>query len=201
MRTAPTKLPAIPLVRALLVTGLLATGLLVTGLGCIAACSPATPEGTRRPLTDHWGKEPGSAAALVRFEGEEVFHDGEWRKDGPAVFHDPDGKAVRRGQYELGLETGRWRETYEDGATGQGEYLRGERHGPWTIYHANGPPQESGSYEHGRREGRWMWYYSTGAPRSESTWSAGEKDGKITFWRPDGTLERSETWSAGGRVD
>ena len=142
-------------------------------------------EGARRTLLDHWPAH-GGQDLRVRCAGEEVYHDGEWLKDGAFVFIDDAGRETR-GHYTLGLETGEWLERYESDSTGQGEYRAGLREGAWTYVHADGYREEEGAYVKGQRHGAWRSWYAGGQQRSEVHWVEGQKSGEVTYWDPDGT--------------
>ncbi|MCP3916393.1 MAG: hypothetical protein GY711_12620 [bacterium] len=163
-------------------------------VACSCGCSGGSSEPKRRPLIERW------PAGGLRVEGEELRKGGRWVKDGLFVFHDEGGKVVRRGGYVLGVESGMWREVYEDGATGTGEYVDGLRHGAWTILHPGGEKQEEGSYAGGLRTGAWRWYWPNGRTRSEATYVDGKKDGVVTFWGADGERQGTETWEAGEKI-
>ena len=158
-------------------------------LACAAATLAATcsgdEEGKRRVLQEHWPTH-GGQDLRIRCAGEEVYHDGEWLKDGEFVFIDDAGRETR-GHFTLGLESGEWVERYDSDSTGQGEYRAGRREGTWTYVHTDGYREEEGAYREGRRHGTWSSWFSGGQKRSEVHWVDGLKSGEVTYWDPDGT--------------
>ena len=136
-----------------------------------AACGPA--DGTRRPQTAYY--ETGTPRQL-RFEGEEVYWQGEWRKDGEAIFYDENGKVIGQGSYELGKEGGPW-VLIENGSRGEGEFKEGQRSGSWEYSFPSGKTEEEGTYMEGKRHGEWTRYYSNGVIKSITTYDKGEAQG------------------------
>lgn len=85
----------------------------------------------RTAVAGHLKPRPIASRALTFAEaesGEEVYHDGEWPKDGAFIFVDDIGRETR-GHRALGLETGEWLERYVSDSAGQGEYRVGLREG------------------------------------------------------------------------
>ena len=166
---------------------------------CLLAASCNPPEGERRPLVAyHLGPSP----APKRVEGEEVFFDGNWVKDGPVTFYDKAGNVTHRGDYALGLESGQWTEMGADGITGTGSYREGERHGRWEYRYASDQVQSEGSYDMGRRTGLWTTYYSDGSKESEKPYVGGQLEGTVKVYDPLGNLEpmASGTFRKGERI-
>lgn len=147
------------------VTWLASAALAVLAIVSLARCGPSTAEGARRPVEAKW------PSGVVRAVGEEVFHDGKWLKEGEFVFYDEDGDESDRGAYLHGRETGAWRQRYDDGSTGSGEFVDGKRHGPWTIWHKNGHKAEQGQYVEGERVGLWKRWSPADEPRSDLDYS------------------------------
>jgi len=130
------------------------------------ACGPKFPPGTTRKAEAKW------PSGVVRCVGTEVFQDGTWHKDGVFVFYDEDGDEFRRGGYTLGLESGVWEEHYEDGGTGHGSFLAGERQGTWSYMYKNGRLQQRGAYESGKRVGTWEDWSPAGERRPDLVYPA-----------------------------
>ncbi len=148
--------------------------------GAFFACSP--PDGTRRPQIAYHESGP---PPLMSYEGEEVFWEGDWRKDGEATFYDDTGHVTGQGQYDLGLETGAWI-LINNGRRGEGSFSEGQRSGPWIYSYPSGKTEESGSYVDGKRHGEWQMFYTNGAKKSTTTYEQGEKVGPVISWDKDG---------------
>lgn len=147
------------------------------------ACGP--DEGSSRELLVKWQND------LVRAQGQEVYSDGEWRKDGRLTFFYDDGKKEAEGDYELGRETGHWSHWLDDGTRAEGSYREGKRIGAWTYWHENGKKQEEGEYATGQRIGRWTWLYSSGKRREISEYSNGKVHGVRIAFKEDGSIDDS----------
>ena len=168
-------------------------------LAGLAACERHA-EGERRPIVRTWGGETG----IERVRGEEVWRDGRWVRDGGFRFFDREGRERARGSFVLGLESGPWVETYDDGGSGSGEYRAGKRSGEWTYWTEEGRVQQQGAYEDGERSGRWIEWYEDGVTlRSEVSWERGKKSGAAVYRNRDGTVnaQLSGTYREGVKVD
>jgi len=152
-------------------------------LASLQGCGP--PEGERRSIEDEWRE------GVAKCEGDEVYSDDEWVKEGAFTHYDSDGKVSAKGAYQNGVETGAWEEWHEDGTHAVGRYVDGARDGPWTYNHEGGAKQEEGRYRAGRREGEWLWWYSDGRLRSKAMYAGGKLNGLTTNYRLDGSVEEA----------
>lgn len=155
----------------------------------LSSCGPA--EGEERPLVRHWDG-PGGMESV---RGTEVYMDGEWVLNGPVKHFDREGNLRAEGEYSRGLESGFWREYYNeiDGGRGAGEYREGKRHGEWNYFHAEGSRHQRGTYKEGKREGLWTEWYVDGPLKSEIPYEYGERHGRATFRNRDGSLDNVRT--------
>lgn len=163
-----------------------AAPLLLPACGSGAA---SEPEGTRRPLVEHWPARKGEEP-VVRTRGREVVHGGRWVKDGEFVFFDERGREVARGGYRRDLENGPWVEIEEDGFVGRGSYRDGLRAGRWTYTYPDGSVHAEGAYVNGRREGQWIRRYPDGSLAAELMYRGGKLHGACTFYEKDGEVDR-----------
>jgi antitoxin component YwqK of YwqJK toxin-antitoxin module len=69
-----------------------------------------------------------------------------------------------------------------------GEYLDGEKHGPWTTYYANGNKRSEGQYDRGKKVGPWTQYWPNGN-KSEGTFREGVFTGTYRAFHENGALE------------
>lgn len=169
----------------------------LTACLALAACGPDTAEGTQRPLRVE------GRAGIVTVEGTERYTDGAWRKHGPFVFRDDRGEVIAEGHYREGLETGAWKERYEDGSIGRGAYVEGSRQGEWQTFHPDGSLQDKGTYDRGLRTGEWVSYRSDRTLLRVATYREGRMNGPVTVYGPDGrtpVFEESGVYEDGERV-
>ncbi len=67
-----------------------------------------------------------------------------------------------------------------------GEYVDGEKEGPWVSYFANGNKMSEGRYHKGRKEGLWILYHPNGQKKSEATFVNGHYSGLYTSYYENG---------------
>lgn len=70
-----------------------------------------------------------------------------------------------------------------------GEYVNGEKHGPWVSYYANGNKMSEGVYHAGKKEGRWIQYWPNGNKKSKATFVDGKYTGLYTCWYENGNKQ------------
>ena len=70
-----------------------------------------------------------------------------------------------------------------------GEYVDGEKEGPWVSYFANGNKQSEGEYRGGRKEGRWVQYWPNGNTKSEATFVNGKNTGLYVCYHENGVKQ------------
>ncbi|MEZ6004601.1 MAG: hypothetical protein R3F17_05525 [Planctomycetota bacterium] len=157
------------------------TALVAVALACLFGCKP--DEGSRRP---HKAFHDGGDPPMVRYEGEEVFWQGEWLADGPVTYFDRTGRVTGKGQFKLGKEEGPWSLLEEGGYLAEGEFKEGKREGQWMYRYSSGKIQEEGSYTAGKRVGEWRTYYSNGNLRSVTQYVDGEAQPGAETYDADG---------------
>jgi antitoxin component YwqK of YwqJK toxin-antitoxin module len=105
-----------------------------------------------------------------------------------------------------------------------GQYVDGEKDGPWMQWYPDGALSQEevwnrgvaemrGSYRHGQQHGTWTWRYASGRKKAVSTYGDGRKQGRETGWDDsgevtyDGRYDRDkrvgrwiESWDGGHRA-
>ncbi len=112
----------------------------------------------------------------------------------------------------------------EDGAALHGRYVKGRRHGLWTLYKPDGGTLERGSWKDGKRVGVWQgWHpngkerfrviygvegrlngpatygHKTGARKAEGMYRGGDKTGIWRTWHANGKRESQGNYKRGHR--
>ena len=67
-----------------------------------------------------------------------------------------------------------------------GDYVDGEKDGPWISYSANGNVASEGSYVQGQKHGFWTLYWPNGNKKSEATFHYGKNTGLYTAYHENG---------------
>ena len=102
-----------------------------------------------------------------------------------------DDGALAPGEGELDAEWrrhGPWRETDPHVGTIAGDYVHGERQGPWTHFFADGRVRSKMTYERGELAGPTTWYRATGGLLQCGALLDGEEHGCWTRWDAAGRL-------------
>ena len=70
-----------------------------------------------------------------------------------------------------------------------GEYVEGEKDGPWVSYYANGNKMSEGTYRGGKKHGIWIQYWPNGNKKSEGTFVDGKYTGLYTCYYRNGNRQ------------
>lgn len=85
-------------------------------------------------------------------------------RDGMHVDYYPNGQIKLQGNMKDGEREGQWESFFEDGKKwSQSTYLKGELHGPTTVFSSNGSLMYKGSFHEGKRIGQWVFYKDDGS--------------------------------------
>lgn len=70
-----------------------------------------------------------------------------------------------------------------------GEYVDGEKEGPWVSYFANGNKMSEGVYCKGLKDGLWIQYWPNGVKKSEAVFSNGKYTGLYVCYYENGNKQ------------
>ena len=171
------------------------------GATLLLGCGPAPADFQQRPLVQYWrtgsqlpiGDRAPQAGPPIRCQGQEVYIDGKWVKDGPFTFYDERGNEVASGSYHAGVEQGPWTQAEAGGVLARGAFNGGRREGPWTYTHPNGQTQEEGAYANGKRVGMWRGWRADGSLAAEVNYRAGQRQGECRYYSKAGLVDPSRS--------
>lgn len=113
--------------------------------------------------------------------------------------------------FEHNERKGRWRHTYDSGATKYERTLDGDidicveyyenghikkttrffekaEDGIWRFYYEDGSVKAQQSYEKGRAHGEWLQFHENGAKKSSTLYAHGLMDGETVSWNENGSI-------------
>lgn len=64
--------------------------------------------------------------------------------------------------------------------------IKGQKHGLWITYYANGNKRSEGRYDHGKKDGPWTQYHKNGAVGSKGTFHQGDFTGRYQSFHDNG---------------
>lgn len=92
-------------------------------------------------------------------------------------------------------------EHFKDGSlSGKGDFLDGQRSGPWTFYFKNGLVKAEGAYKAGELEGEWVWYREGGGLLQQGAFVDGKQHGRWRRWHSNGNLLDAGDYNAGKKT-
>lgn len=116
---------------------------------------------------------------------------------GAAATYYPNGQLKWTGHYELGSQTGPWKEFYPDGnREGEGT-LSPDGDAEETHWHSNGNLRSQGGWRHGKKHGPWKTWHATGQQAGEYSFRDGQLHGSVREWHPNGQLKLEARYEAG----
>lgn len=83
---------------------------------------------------------------------------------------------------DSGRKTGPWTEPDTHGGVMVGDYVDGQRHGPWKHLARDGRLRAEGMYSAGELHGAWTWYRASGAVMQKGGFHHGDKHGVWERW-------------------
>ena len=117
-------------------------------------------------------------APKLELEGEDS-----WWEAKPASFVS-NGKQIQHGP------TGTWHSNGQPKM--QGQYLNGQRVGPFVGWHANGQKDVAGQFNAGKKVGTWIWWHANGQKRIEGQYDNNTPTGVWTWWNEDGSVRKQQ---------
>lgn len=126
-----------------------------------------------------WYYEDGSIRRI------ENYFDG--LQDGEYIEYNEKGEIIVSGNYEMGLEEGKW-SFVGDNFKETGEYKGGAKFGEWITYYSDGTIKFKGEYIDNNLNGKVVWYWSNGKPKDIGYYNNGRKHGNYTYYNEDGTV-------------
>jgi len=175
-----------------------------------------------RGIVDNNGEKQGNwkeyyLNGVLKSEGNYVDD----KKIGLWKFYHPNSKLEQIGKFaKNGKATGEWKWYFSDGSLRkiellmngvheneyieysqngdiklQGEYINGNREGPWKI-NVNGY-REEGQYLDGFKSGLWKYYHNNGQLIFQGSFVDGVPDGKHIWYYIDGKIKQEESYIVG----
>ena len=121
-------------------------------------------------------------APKLELEGED-----NWWEAKPASFVSS-GKQIQHGP------TGTWHSNGQPKM--QGQYINGQRVGPFVGWHANGQKDVAGQFNAGKKVGTWIWWHANGQKRIEGQYDNNTPTGVWTWWNEDGSVRKQQDITA-----
>jgi antitoxin component YwqK of YwqJK toxin-antitoxin module len=72
----------------------------------------------------------------------------------------------------------------------EGKEVHGKKHGPWTVYYANGNKRSQGVYKEGQRHGDWNYYHKSGGVDYTVSFKEGKNIGSTVSYYEGGKLKQ-----------
>ena len=124
----------------------------------------------------------------------ENYYNGNY--DGLVVSFDEKGDTLMLGNYEDGLEEGRF--IYRnDSVLEERFYMSGQKHGEWKSYYPNGKLKIICPFEHDFQEGKCVHYHENGRVKAEYPYKDGLLHGISYIYNEEGVLLFSTTYNKG----
>ncbi|MDD2622762.1 MAG: hypothetical protein WC142_04490 [Bacteroidales bacterium] len=116
--------------------------------------------------------------------------------DGPQFSLDEKGDTLMFGEYEEGLEVGRFI-YWNDSVLEERFYLSGQKHGQWKTYYPNGQLKTLIPFEYDFQEGKTIYYHENGRVKAEYPYRDGLLHGISYIYNEEGVLLFSTTYNKG----
>jgi len=129
---------------------------------------------------------------------------GNYINHGTYTLYAPDGKILKKGDFQNGKQEGEWVQHFANdagnlfsseqqrGFTGPfvstATFSQGKMLGVWTIQDAQGKNIITWGFENGARHGQWTWWHSNGQKWLEATYRNGTLHGEVKEWDTDGKV-------------
>ena len=124
----------------------------------------------------------------------ENYYNGNY--DGLVVSFDEKGDTLMSGNFEDGLEEGRF--IYRnDSVLEERFYMSGQKHGEWKTYYPNGKLKIICPFEHDFQEGKCVHYHENGRVKAEYPYKDGLLHGISYIYNEEGVLLFSTTYNKG----
>lgn len=154
---------------------------------------------------------PAEANEISTWEQEQRYEDGTLKAirtitktpkgeivpHGPASTYYENGQLKWSGHFEMGRQTGSWKEYYPDGKKeGEGRILA-TGYAEETHWHNNGKEKSRGTWRNGKKHGEWKTWYATGQQAGVFQFQDGKPHGDVREWHPNGQMKLQAQFEAG----
>lgn len=143
-------------------------------------------------------ERPGDLGQAAAIEQRCVGGDG--KAHGPFVVWSQDHLKQSSGEYDKGIQQGKWKNYRRDGSVAsESVYLDGEVQ-EYFAYHQDGSKYLQSEYENGKMHGFVQKWHPNGNKMAEGQMKDNAKDGPWVWWYDDGQLEKRGNLRAGRKV-
>jgi antitoxin component YwqK of YwqJK toxin-antitoxin module len=168
-----------------------------------ALISHRLPDGTGIVDWSIQAASPGSSLRLSR-EGREIGFVEKSNLNGLWASVDDNARIEDAGHFVQGRREGLWRFWYWSDKTPtlgiEAEYRKGELHGRYLEWYADGTPKYIGRYDKGRQSGEWAGFdKTTGGIWRKGRYVDGREDGPWVYWHDNGLVSMF-IWYRNGEV-